>query len=114
MRGSMDNQQKPGSNNNRGLLIKVAVTALVAGLLGGGIAYGGANYISNRDTTSVPAGSNKSGTASTSNMKVNVSSQASKAFSNVKDSVVSVINLQKENQSSNTLNGILGRQRFKQ
>ncbi len=41
-------------------------------------------------------------------MKVNVSSQASKAFSNVKDSVVSVINLQKENQSSNTLNGILG------
>ncbi|GAX07523.1 serine protease [Secundilactobacillus silagincola] len=108
MRGSMDNQQKPGSNNNRGLLIKVAVTALVAGLLGGGIAYGGANYISNRDTTSVPAGSNKSGTASTSNMKVNVSSQASKAFSNVKDSVVSVINLQKENQSSNTLNGILG------
>ncbi|GAX05036.1 serine protease [Secundilactobacillus pentosiphilus] len=108
MRGSMDNQQKPGSNNNRGLLIKVAVTALVAGLLGGGIAYGGANYISNRDTTSVPAGSNKSGTASTSNMKVNVSSQASKAFSNVKDSVVSVINLQKQSQSSNSLAGIFG------
>ncbi|WP_089088083.1 S1C family serine protease [Secundilactobacillus pentosiphilus] len=104
----MDNQQKPGSNNNRGLLIKVAVTALVAGLLGGGIAYGGANYISNRDTTSVPAGSNKSGTASTSNMKVNVSSQASKAFSNVKDSVVSVINLQKQSQSSNSLAGIFG------
>lgn len=108
MRGSMDNQQQPGSNNNRGLLIKVAVTALVAGLLGGGIAYGGANYISNRDTTSVPTGSNKSGTATTSNMKVNVSSQASKAFSNVKDSVVSVINLQKQSQSSSTLNGILG------
>ncbi|MFC6254743.1 S1C family serine protease [Secundilactobacillus hailunensis] len=104
----MDNQQKPGSNNNRGLLIKVAVTALVAGLLGGGIAYGGATYISNRDTSSVPAGSNKSGTASTSNMKVNVSSQASTAFSNVKNSVVSVINLKKENQSSNSLNGILG------
>ena len=104
----MDNQQKPGSNNNRGLLIKVAVTALVAGLLGGGIAYGGATYISNRDTSSVPAGSNKSGTASTSNMKVNVSSQASTAFSNVKNSVVSVINLKKENQSSSSLNGILG------
>ncbi|GAX00054.1 S1C family serine protease [Secundilactobacillus mixtipabuli] len=104
----MDNQQRPGSNNNRGLLIKVAVTALVAGLLGGGIAYGGANYMSNRDTTSVPAGSNKSGTATTSNMKVNVSSQASKAFSNVKDSVVSVINLQKKTQSSSTLNGIFG------
>ncbi|WP_203650656.1 S1C family serine protease [Secundilactobacillus yichangensis] len=104
----MDNQQKPGSNNNRGLLIKVAVTALVAGLLGGGIAYGGANYISNRDATSVPAGSNKSGTATTSNMKVNVSSQASKAFSNVKDSVVSVINLQKQTQSSNSLAGIFG------
>lgn len=89
-------------------MIKVAVTALVAGLLGGGIAYGGANYISNRNTTSVPAGSNRSGTASTSNMKVNVSSQASRAFSNVKDSVVSVINLQKQSQSSDSLAGIFG------
>ncbi|MTV81464.1 S1C family serine protease [Secundilactobacillus folii] len=111
----MDNQQAPQSNepkrqpnSNRSLLIKVAVTALVAGLVGGGIAYGGASYFSNRDTTSVPAGSNKTGTATTSNMKVNVSSQASKAFSTVKNSVVSVINLQKQNQSSNSLNGIFG------
>lgn len=108
----MDNQQGPKEpqrqNGNRNLMVKVAATALVAGLLGGGIAYGGATYIGNRDTTSVPAGSNKSGTASTSNLKVNVSSQASKAFSTVKSSVVSVINLQKQNQSSNSLSGILG------
>jgi serine protease Do len=112
----MDNQQGPNSNEpitpqhsgTKGLLIKVAVTALVAGLVGGGIAYGGANYLSNRDSTSVPAGSNSGGSTSTSNLKVNVSSQASKAFATVKPSVVSVINLQKESQSSSTLGGLIG------
>ncbi len=112
----MDNQQGPNSNEpitpqhsgTKGLLIKVAVTALVAGFVGGGIAYGGANYFSNRDSTSVPAGSNSGGSASTSNLKVNVSSQASKAFATVKPSVVSVINLQKESQSSSTLGGLIG------
>lgn len=112
----MDNQQGPNSNEpstpqhsgTKGLLIKVALTALVAGLVGGGIAYGGANYFSNRDSTSVPTGSNSGGSASTSNLKVNVSSQASKAFATVKPSVVSVINLQKESQSSSTLGGLIG------
>ena len=57
-------------------LIKVAVTALVAGLIGGGVAYGGINYFQNNNiatsSTSVPTGSNKSGSTSTTNVKVNV------------------------------------------
>ncbi|KRK97666.1 trypsin-like serine protease [Secundilactobacillus odoratitofui DSM 19909 = JCM 15043] len=110
----MDNQQAPETNepkrhsSSRSLLVKVALTAVVAGLVGGGIAYGGATYVSNHNSTAVPTGSNSGGTASTSNLKVNVSSQASKVYSSVKPSVVSVINLQKENTSSNSLSGILG------
>jgi serine protease Do len=92
-------------------LVKVAVTALVAGLLGGGIAYGGINYMSNNNvstsSTSVPTGSNKSGSTSTTNVKVNVSSQATKVFKNNKAAVVSVINLQKQSTSSGW-SGILG------
>ena len=112
----MDNQQGPDSpqqpnrSQNRGLLTKVAVTALVAGLLGGGIAFGGATYVSNHTatSTSVPTGSNSGGTTSTSKMSVKVDSQASKAFQAVKGSVVSVINMQRQNQSSSGLSGILG------
>lgn len=92
-------------------LIKVAVTALVAGLIGGGAAYGGINYLQSNNvatsTTSVPTGSNKSGSTSTTNVKVNVSSQATKVYKNNKAAVVSVINLQKQSTSSGW-SGILG------
>lgn len=92
-------------------LIKVAVTALVAGLIGGGVAYGGINYFQNNNiatsSTSVPTGSNKTGSTSTTNVKVNVSSQATKVFENNKAAVVSVINLQKKSSSS-SWSGILG------
>lgn len=92
---------------------KIIITAAIAGLLGGGVAYGGASFVQNRmeaTTTAVPTGSNKSGETQTSNVKVNVSNQSSKAFSTVKDSVVSVINLQKENNNDpdNILNSIFG------
>lgn len=91
-------------------MTKVAVTALVAGLLGGGAAYGGITYLNNSgiNDTAVPAGSNKSGNASTSNVTVNVSSQSTKAFNQVKGAMVSVINLQKQNSSSSTLGQLFG------
>jgi len=91
-------------------LTKVAVTALVAGLLGGGAAYGGITYLNNSgiNDTAVPAGSNKSGNASTSNVTVNVSTQSTKAFNQVKGAMVSVINLQKQNSSSSTLGQLFG------
>jgi len=102
---------EPRKRQRGGLtLTKVAVTALVAGLLGGGAAYGGITYLNNSgiNDTAVPAGSNKSGNASTSNVTVNVSSQSTKAFNQVKGAMVSVINLQKQNSSSSTLGQLFG------
>jgi serine protease Do len=84
---------------------KTVIIAAVAGLLGGGIAYGGASFIQNQiesSQTAVPTGSNQSGTTSTSKVKVDVSSQSSKAFATVKNSVVSVINLQKAGSSTDS------------
>lgn len=89
---------------------KTFITALVAGLIGGGVAFGGANFMQNQaqnSNTAVPTSSNKSGTAQVSNVKVNVDNQSEKAFDTIKDSVVSVINLQNA-KSSNSSNGILG------
>lgn len=87
----------------------VIITALVAGLIGGGIAFGAANYMSNRQAeseTAVPSGSNSTGSTKTSNVKVNVSSQSEKAYSSIKNAVVTVINLKKESStSSNSLYG---------
>ncbi|GAA6113551.1 trypsin-like peptidase domain-containing protein [Apilactobacillus apinorum] len=81
-------------------VVKVGVVALVAGLLGGVIAYGGINLLENSGIdVAVPGGSNAGGTASTSNLKVNVKTQSEKAYSAVKDSVVSVFNLKKSSSS---------------
>ncbi len=88
---------------NKGLWT-VFITALIAGLIGGGIAFGTANYLSNRQSetaTAVPSGSNSSGSTKVSNVKVNVSNQSEKAYSSIKNAVVTVINLKKESSSSN-------------
>lgn len=87
----------------------VFITALVAGLIGGGIAFGAVNYFSNRqaeNATAVPSGSNSSGSTKVSNVKVNVSGQSEKAYSSIKNAVVTVINLKKE--SSNSSNSLYG------
>lgn len=101
----------PQPKKKRGLtLTKVAVTAAVAGLLGGGVAYGGINYLSNSgiNDTAVPAGTNKTGNTKTSNVTVNVNSQSTKAFNSVKGAMVSVINLQNQSSSSGTLGELFG------
>jgi len=92
-------------------LTKVAVTAAVAGLLGGGVAYGGINYINNSglNDTAVPSGSNTTGNTKTSNVTVNVNNQSTKAFNQVKGAMVSVINLQKQSNSS-TLGQLFGQE----
>lgn len=76
---------------------KVALIALIAGLIGGGVAYGAGNFISNGFSTSsssVPSGSSKAGGTKVNQSNVKGSSQSTKAFNQVKSSVVSVINLQ--------------------
>ena len=81
---SSNNNQN--NNNNNKIIKKVALVSLVAGLLGGGIAVGGYNWYENRNVTS----NNSLGTTKTSNIKVDVSSQTTKAFKSVKNAVVSV------------------------
>ncbi|MCT6840158.1 MAG: trypsin-like peptidase domain-containing protein, partial [Apilactobacillus kunkeei] len=89
-------------------VLKTGLIALVAGLLGGGIAYGGASLLQSTGVdVAVPAGSNAGGTASTSNLKVNVQSQSEKAYQAVKNSVVSVINL--KSTSSDSFDSMLGK-----
>ncbi len=89
-------------------VLKTGLIALVAGLLGGGIAYGGANLLQSTGVdVAVPSGSNAGGTASTSNLKVNVQSQSEKAYQAVKNSVVSVINL--KSTSSSSFDSMLGK-----
>ncbi|CAI2550893.1 Serine protease Do-like HtrA [Apilactobacillus kunkeei] len=89
-------------------VLKTGLIALVAGLLGGGIAYGGASLLQSTGVdVAVPSGSNAGGTASTSNLKVNVQSQSEKAYQAVKNSVVSVINL--KSTSSSSFDSMLGK-----
>ncbi|GEP23831.1 S1C family serine protease [Lentilactobacillus diolivorans] len=90
---------------------KIIVTAVVAGALGGGITYGGVSYFNSNNNstgTELISGSNKNGNTKISNVKVNLNTQAEKAFNATKSTVVSVINLQRESSGDNSLAGILG------
>ncbi|WP_283679504.1 trypsin-like peptidase domain-containing protein [Lentilactobacillus sp. Marseille-Q4993] len=88
--------------------IKLVVTALVAGALGGAATYGGVSLMHNNDSGTPTEISNSQGSAKVSNVKVNLSTQSEKAFNSTKNAVVSVINLQKESSSSDSLSGLLG------
>ncbi|KIS02625.1 S1C family serine protease [Paucilactobacillus wasatchensis] len=107
-----DNQQveeRPKKKLNSWL--KVAIIALLAGLIGGGVAYGAGNFISNGFTTnatSVPSGSNKAGGTKVNQSNVKGSSQSTKAFKQVKAAVVSVVNLQAESSSTTGITGVFG------
>ncbi|KRN28668.1 serine protease do-like htrA [Lactobacillus selangorensis] len=83
---------------------KTTLIAIVAALIGGGVGGGVAahyidNNVSSSATTSVPK---KAGTAEISNVTVKTTSDYTKAFNKVKGAVVSVINLQKEQDSSDS------------
>lgn len=89
---------------------KTVIASLVAGLLGGGIAYGGAAYLNPNNSDGSPAivaNPNKDGDAKISNVKVDIATQSETAFNHTKNAVVSVINLQKQNQSEG-IGGLAG------
>ncbi|MYV05943.1 S1C family serine protease [Furfurilactobacillus milii] len=97
--------QRPRKSNSG--LVKVGIVGLVAGLLGGGIAYGGASALNNNNNGDT---SYKNGTTKVANVTVKSNSDATKAFSKVKGAVVSVVNMQKQSSSSDSegLYGIFG------
>lgn len=95
-----NNQQKKRKEKKspRRSLWKTAIVAFVSAILGVGIAYAGFTHMG----STVPDTASKSGPGTTevSNSKVNTSSTMSKAYNKVDNSVVSVVNLQKQKQSS--------------
>ncbi|KRL42251.1 S1C family serine protease [Liquorilactobacillus nagelii] len=82
---------------------KIFLIALVGGVLGGGIAFGGYQYYQNNSATV----ENSKGTTKVSNVKVNVSTQSTKAFNKIKNAVVSV-EAYSESSSSSSLEGLFG------
>ena len=87
---------------------KVGLIGLVAGLIGGGAAYGVGSYLSDGNVSSLlstPSSSNKKGGTKVNQSKVTGTSQSTKAYKSVKAAVVSVENLQAESISSDSLYG---------
>ncbi|WGN90117.1 S1C family serine protease [Ligilactobacillus faecis] len=100
-----DSMQAPQRKAPKNGLGKIVLVGLVSGLVGGGLAVGGYNYY--QDHASSQLASNSQGVTSTSNVKVNVSTQTTTAFNKVKDAVVSV-EAYSEQQSSSSLEELFG------
>lgn len=90
-----NNTKHPTKHN---ALIKTGIVGVVAGLLGGGVAYAGLSQVNGQNapqtsvvpTTKVEKSSSKN------------SSQMTNAFNTVKKSVVSVVNLKRQSSSSSS------------
>ncbi|SEM32822.1 serine protease Do [Ligilactobacillus sp. WC1T17] len=98
------NDNGPKKNN----WVKIFLIALAAGILGGGIVIGGYVFYQNHSSSAQETTENAKGTTSTSNVKVNVSTQASKAFKKIKGAVVSVEAYSESTSSSSTLEDLFG------
>ncbi|EOR85916.1 PDZ domain-containing protein [Latilactobacillus sakei] len=96
-------------NQNSGLM-KTAIIAVISALIGGGVAYAGFSKMGNaaNDVTTTTQTPTKAGATKISNIKVNSSSQTTTAFQKVNTSVVSVVNLQKQQQSTGDLSELFG------
>ncbi|MGM9893772.1 MAG: S1C family serine protease [Ligilactobacillus ruminis] len=103
-----DNSPEPRDPKKGNGMGKVFVTALVAGLLGGGISVGGYVYYQNHNSQAQDKIENSKGTTQTSNVRVNVGTQASKAFKKIKGAVVSVEAYSNSSSDSDTLEDLFG------
>ncbi len=91
--------------------VKVVLVGLLAGLIGGGIGVFVVNAWQNHEqntVTSVPRGSNKSGGTAVNKNKAELNNQATRAYGSVKNSVVSVLNKQRVQNSSSSLFSVFG------
>ncbi|GBG94288.1 serine protease [Ligilactobacillus salitolerans] len=96
--------QKPSGGPK---LWKVFLIALVAGLLGGGIAVGGGYLYQQHQENQPVEKDNSKAKTKTSNVKVNVSTDAETAFKKIKNAVVSVEAYSKDTSSS-SIDGLYG------
>ena len=115
MSEEQDKQRNTRKKENNRLLTKAAIIGVVAGLLGGGIAYGGlsaANFNSNASSSTASSSSSNTGetgsvtTSSSGTTKVNKSTTASgtmtSAYKKVQNAVVSVLNYKYTSSSSSS------------
>ena len=115
MSEEQDKQRNMRKKENNRLLTKAAIIGVVAGLLGGGIAYGGlsaANLNSNASSSTASSSSSNTGetgsvtTSSSGTTKVNKSTTASgtmtSAYKKVQNAVVSVLNYKYTSSSSSS------------
>lgn len=115
MSEEQDKQRNTRKKENNRLLTKAAIIGVVAGLLGGGIAYGGLSAANlNSSTSSSTASSNSSNTGETGSVttsssgttKVNKSTTTSgtmtSAYKKVQNAVVSVLNYKYTSSSSSS------------
>jgi serine protease Do len=101
----------PKSNKNN--LFKKFGIGLAGGLLGGALMIGGTYAAINANLFPAPENSanttaNSSGSTKVSNVSYNVSSDVTKAVQKVQNSVVSVINLQKQSASNDPFSNMFG------
>lgn len=100
-----DQQPQRGSKKpkNSGWKL-IAIVAVVAALIGGGVGGGTAYWAMNHNASlGVTDTSGKAGTTKISNVSVNQSSASEQAFAKVKGAVVSVVNMQKAESNSDGL-----------
>lgn len=115
MSEEQDKQRNTRKKENNRLLTKAAIIGVVAGLLGGGIAYGGlsaANLNSNASSSTASSSSSDTGetgsvtTSSSGTTKVNKSTTTSgtmtSAYKKVQNAVVSVLNYKYTSSSSSS------------
>ena len=115
MSEEQDKQRNARKKENNRLLTKAAIIGVVAGLLGGGIAYGGlsaANLNSNTSSSMASSSSSNTGetgsvtTSSSGTTKVNKSTTTSgtmtSAYKKVQNAVVSVLNYKYTSSSSSS------------
>ncbi|WP_125702387.1 S1C family serine protease [Lacticaseibacillus daqingensis] len=93
---------KPKRRGLSQLVTVIAVSAIVGGGVGGGVAYwaGSRNSSANLGVTTT---TQKAGTTQVSNVSVNQSSASQEAFAKVEKAVVSVVNLQNAQRTSSGL-----------
>lgn len=115
MSEEQDKQRNTRKKENNRLLTKAAIIGVVAGLLGGGIAYGGlsaANLNSNTSSSTARSSSSNTGetgsvtTSSSGTTKVNKSTTTNgtmtSAYKKVQNAVVSVLNYKYTSSSSSS------------
>lgn len=89
--------------------VKKFAPGFVSGIVGASLLLGG-NYLINGNPTSQSAVVNNTGTTKTSNINYKVNSSVTDAVEKVSPAVVSVINLQKQQSSSNSFGSLFGQQ----